>query len=93
MSTVIEHGVVVPKPTVKAVAYCTERLKVIILVMNGYTLDSGFTRALSLCDSLTLIQKFSVCRAHRNGYIYVFIGINSSATLPSACIAHAPTLV
>lgn len=24
MSTVIEHGVVAPKPTVKAVAYCKE---------------------------------------------------------------------
>lgn len=48
MSTVIEHGVVVPKPTVKAVACCTERLKVYVvvtLVITGYnsssTLGSG----------------------------------------------------
>lgn len=86
MSTVIEHGVVVPKPTVKAVACCTERLKVLLitLVITGYTLGSGFAHA---TNAVRIIQKFFVCRAHETD-VY-----NSSATLPSACIAHAPTLV
>lgn len=58
MSTVIEHGVVVPKPTVKAVACCIESLKVMggvyTLVITGYTLGSGSTCALNNKSSLSV---------------------------------------
>lgn len=87
MSTVIEHGVVVPKPTVKAVACCIESLKVMggcvyTLVITGYTLGSGST-----CAALN--NKSSLSVAHSTNIRMLEVVLMVTTTVALYCLLPA----